>query len=40
MSGADVTLTFLMLDMTMGNQEYQLLKETKPASIRTPLRRS
>jgi copper transport protein len=28
-SGADVTLTFLMLDMTMGQQEYQL-KETKP----------
>ncbi len=26
---ANVTLTFLMLDMTMGNQEYQL-KETKP----------
>ncbi|HWB23022.1 MAG TPA: copper resistance protein CopC [Gaiellaceae bacterium] len=28
-SGANVTLTFLMLDMTMGQQEYQL-KETKP----------
>jgi copper transport protein len=28
-SGANVTLTFLMLDMEMGQQEYQL-KETKP----------
>jgi copper transport protein len=28
-TGADITLTFVMLDMEMGNQEYQL-KETAP----------
>ncbi len=38
-TGADVTLTFAMLDMEMANQEYQLT-ETAPGSTRGPLRRS